>query len=229
MPDLDETLDEGTDAAPETGAGEDAPTPWGDDFNPERAWKTISHLRGREKELEAQAKQFQKLREDPDALREFLAEQGLEFAEDDEDTDVDPENAWVDDEDPDPTAELRKQVQELSQWQQQQLVNQAQAEFNEHIEQLASQEGVELDDFDRETILARSIQTGFTRDTTEKAFKSLVERNKQREQKALDAWRQSKRAPHVSASGKSATQKIDLTDPNTRAEYIDELLSSRED
>lgn len=32
--------------------------PWGDDFDPARAWKTIQHLRGREADLEREKKEF---------------------------------------------------------------------------------------------------------------------------------------------------------------------------
>jgi hypothetical protein len=73
-------------------SSEEPPAPWGDDFNPDRAWRTITHLRDREKELEQQAKQFERLRNDPDAFREFLSEQGYELPEeDDEPDDVEPE------------------------------------------------------------------------------------------------------------------------------------------
>lgn len=40
-----------TPAAPETQQDADTP-PWGDDFKAEKAWRTIQHLRDREKELE---------------------------------------------------------------------------------------------------------------------------------------------------------------------------------
>jgi hypothetical protein len=66
----------------------EAPAPWGDDFNPDRAWRTITHLRDREKELEKQAKEFERLRNDPDAFREFVSELGYELPEDDDEPDT---------------------------------------------------------------------------------------------------------------------------------------------
>lgn len=72
---------------------EGSPAPWGDDFNPERAWNTITHLRGREKELESEAKQWKQFREDEEFRRQQLSELGYEFEEDDEDDDTDDELA----------------------------------------------------------------------------------------------------------------------------------------
>lgn len=72
----------------------ETPVPWGDDFNAERAWKTITHLRDREKELEKQAKEFERLQSDPDAFREFVSQRGYELPDEDEpepDEDESPE------------------------------------------------------------------------------------------------------------------------------------------
>ena len=70
---------------------EGPPPPWGDDFNPERAWQTITHLRGREKELESEAKTWKQFREDEEFRRQQLAELGYEFEEEQEDEDDDYE------------------------------------------------------------------------------------------------------------------------------------------
>ncbi len=69
----------------------EAPAPWGDDFDPSRAWQTITHLRDREKELEKQAKEFERLQSDPDAFREFLSQRGYELPEEDDELEHDDE------------------------------------------------------------------------------------------------------------------------------------------
>lgn len=74
------------------------------DFDPDRARRTIDHLRSREKELEQQAKEFDRLQNDPDAFKEFAERLGYDF------DDGAPEPVF---DDPDPIAELRSEVESL--------------------------------------------------------------------------------------------------------------------
>lgn len=89
MSDLEDPADVPVETAqdavePNEPSSTESPAPWGEDFDKDRAWRTITHLRDREKELEPQAKQFERLRNDPDAFREFLSEQGYELPEEDD-------------------------------------------------------------------------------------------------------------------------------------------------
>jgi hypothetical protein len=63
--------------------------PWGDDFNPERAWKTILTQRDREKELESDAKAWKRFREDEEFRRQELAGLGYELNEDTDEEEYD--------------------------------------------------------------------------------------------------------------------------------------------
>lgn len=69
--------------------------PWGDDFNPERAWKTILSQRDRERELESEAKAWKRFREDEEFRREQLSELGYEFEEPPEEEDEDDEPQFL--------------------------------------------------------------------------------------------------------------------------------------
>jgi hypothetical protein len=106
---------ESAEAAQSAVETEGSPPPWGDDFNPERAWQTITHLRDREKELEPDSKAYKRLQEDEDALREFLAERGFEV---DDQEDPEPEADF--DEEDDPTAHLQSRLDQFEQWKEQQ-------------------------------------------------------------------------------------------------------------
>ncbi len=211
---MTEHSDDGTpdheDAAP-TDAAESVqstvdptPPPWGDDFNPERAWQTITHLRGREKELEADAKNWGRLREDPDYQRQVLADLGFEVEDAD---DQDDEDEYLDDDDP--VAPIRKELSELQQWKAEQAASQARAEFNQHLDRLAGDAKVDLDDDDRDYLLNRSIKAGFNPQATEAAFTAFVERQKRLEQQAIERYSKSKRSPAAPQSGRSGEQTID--------------------
>lgn len=76
------------DAVEPTEPSSESPAPWGEDFNPDRAWRTITHLRDREKELEKQAKEFERLQNDPTAFRALAEQYGYEIPEDEPEEDV---------------------------------------------------------------------------------------------------------------------------------------------
>lgn len=196
-----ELVDESADTAQSADVADGSPAPWGDDFDAERAWKTISHLRRREAELESDAKAWKRFREDEDARRETLTELGYEFDEADEDDDD-----FVVDETPTqiPKA-LQKELDELKSWRSQQEQRQARQQFDDHISELASQSEVSLSQFEKQAVLAASIQSGFNPKSTEAAFKELLEYKRAEEQRIIEQYGQSKKAPRFSSSGKSAT------------------------
>ena len=165
-PDL---VDESAEAAQSVEVADGSPPPWGDDFDAARAWQTISHLRGREKELESDAKAWKRFREDEDARRETLTELGYSIADDD-DEDLDDED--FDDE---PVTQvpkaLQKELDELKTWRSQQEQKEARQAFDDHLNSLAQGAEIELSPFERRAILAASIEAGFKPQHTEKAFK----------------------------------------------------------
>src|SRR5688500_13361811 len=98
--------------AAQVAATEPAAPPWGDDFDAQRAWETITKLRGFEK----QAKEFERIQSDDDARAEWLKSQGYEIA-DDEPDDSDDEELFEED---DPIAPVRTELEEIKQWKAQQ-------------------------------------------------------------------------------------------------------------
>jgi hypothetical protein len=202
-----------------------APAPWGDDFNPERAWQTISHLRGREKELESKAKQFERLAEDEDALREFLAERGFTFDEDDEE---EPFDGTTED---DPTAELRTKLSELEQWKAQQEAERGLAQFNKDLDGFAKEASVELSDLDREFILSQTIKGGNNPKAAKAAFDRFVEHRQAQEKAILDRYLKSKTegVPSPPQPGKAGKAEFDPTDRKARRARLAQIVAAGDD
>ena len=208
------------DVSADAAQGADAdstPVPWGDDFNPEKAWRTITHLRGREKELETEAKAWKRFREDEEYRRQQLGELGYEFDEEDlEDED--------DFEDPEPAAipkQLQKELDDLKSWRSQQEQREARQAFDSHLDRLAAQSEVELSAFEKRSVLAASIENGFTPDATEQAFKDLVEWRSGFEKQVIDRYGKSKQAPNTPPQpGKAGEQSVDLTDRKARRAHF---------
>jgi hypothetical protein len=118
-----------------------SPPPWGEDFNPERAWNTISHLRS----FEDDAKTFRKLKEDPEARNDFLRGLGYEV-EDPDAPEAEATPEWEAEEDP-----IAREVAELREWRDQQVQAQEKAEvqnlwvgWESYIKEQAKEAGVEL-------------------------------------------------------------------------------------
>lgn len=201
---------------------QEAPPPWGEDFNPERAWKTITHLRGREKELESEAKALERLRSgsDPDALREIADAYGFEIPEDDSDVDIP---------DLEPEDDVRRQVRELAEWREQQEQQKAIDEFRSHVNKLSKDAGLELDDDEVQTVFARSIAKGFTPDATTEAFQWLTGRYSAVEQKAIEKYLQSKSGvPTPPQPGKAGAPQLDPSDRKARQAHFEALIAAEE-
>jgi hypothetical protein len=199
----------------------EAPVPWGDDFNPERAWKTITHLRDREKELEKQAKEFERLQQDDSAFKDFVSQRGYEIP------DEEPEEPEYDLNE-DPTADIRKTVDELRQWREQQEVDKALTAFNKDIDAKATEASVNLDKVDRDWLLQESIKGGFTTDAVNNAFSQLAERNKQLEQAAVERYLASKRAPTPPQPGKAGAPEFDPRDRRARQAHFEALVAAEQ-
>jgi hypothetical protein len=207
---------EAAQSAPET---TDAPPPWGEDFDAARAWQTITHQRRREAELEAVAKEFERLKSDPDAQKEFISGLGYEVEEDDIEDDEPGTNPDV--------AALKQQLDDLAQWREQREAEERAAAFNADVDRLAEEADVELDSDDREWIAYRAskAQGGFTPEAVQAAFKALYDRDIARAQRYGERLKNSKKAPVVSPPGVPATPApTDLDDPQARVKFMLERM-----
>lgn len=195
----------------EAAAEATTPPPWGDDFNPERAWNTIQKQRDREKELEAEAKELHRLRNDPEAQKEFLESLGFEVPEDDDE----PEETVEDD-------PINPRLSALEQKIQEREAAEAAKAFEDHLDELAKGKELELTPRQRKQILRDSIDAGFSPEATEKAFNELVDELTDYERRAIERYTGSKKTPTVPPSSKSATQTPDLDDPKARQAWLKE-------
>ena len=211
-------------AEPGTPAPDTPPPPGGAEFDPARAWQTITHLRDREKELESEAKQAKALREDPNALREFLADLGYELP-DDEDDDLE-----TDFEEDDPIAPLRSEVQSIQEYIAEQRAERTVDAFAKHLSQLSADAELELSDRDKQIVFrdALDMKGGLNKANTEAAFKAHTDYLRSYESRVREGWQQSKKAPAAATnSGKSATQVPDLDDPRQRQAWMLEQMEKR--
>jgi hypothetical protein len=207
---------EAAQSAPETTDSE--PAPWGDDFDQQRAWRTITHQRDQLKEFERAAKEYERLKSDPDAQREFLDSLGYEVEEDDIDTDEPGENPDV--------AALKQQLQDLAQWREQEEAARREAAFRKDVGALAEQAEVELDNDDLEWIAFRASKTGEVNAASVKAaFDALYERDIARAQRYGERLKNSKKAPVVTPQGAAATPAPpDLDDQAARHRWMLERM-----
>jgi hypothetical protein len=206
---------EAAQSAPET---TDAPPPWGEDFDAARAWQTITHQRKREAELETVAKEYERLKSDPDAQKEFLSTLGYEVEDDDDMFDEQPqENPEV--------AALKKQLEDLSTWRDREEAQRREAAFNADLDRLADKAEVELDPEDRELIAYLASKNGpenFTPQAVEQAFEALLARYEQNAQRSMERMKKGKKAPVVTPAGTSAVP----TPPNldSHADRVKHML-----
>lgn len=222
---MSEDLESAVEAEETTPQGEveESSPPWGEDFQPEKAWKTITTQRESERELKERLKQEQSVWDDEDALRERLKAAGFEIAEDEEDVDDDEDLASYEDES---QSEYDKRIAALEAREQERQANAAVQQFKDHVNELAAKAEIELDDDDVEFLFTKSVNQGFTEKATEAAFEKYVERQKFREAQILERYRGSKKAPHISSSGQAASKTVDLDDPRARADYLDEKFGA---
>ena len=217
-----------------------SPPPWGDEFDAQRAWNTINHLRDRERELDTSHKALERLRggDDLDTFRDLAAAYGFEIPEDEEQgpdedlfNDVPADDPYL------PRInEVAQKVDPVIEWVQDQQLEQALGAFNKHVNELAEKVSTEdnpfeLDDDDRSLLLAASIQGGFNEKATEDAFNKYKARIDARtraeevaEAEAQEAYKRSKKAPHVTSAGKPGTEVPSLdTHEDRMTWYIDQL------
>lgn len=202
-----------------------APAPWGDDFNPERAWQTITHLRGREKELESDAKAWKRLQEDETAFNDLLTQRGYEVeapAEYDVEAAEDPDD--------DPIRPLTQKLSELEQWKAQQEQQASLDMFHKDIAGFAADAKVELTDDDRFLLLQKTLQTGGNPTAAKKAFDAHVELIKAREKSIIDRYLKSKSdgVPSAPQPGKAGRAEFDPTDGKARKARMEAIIAAEQ-
>lgn len=215
-------------AAPETTTAvtEDAP-PWGDDFDPQRAWNTIQTQRARETELE---QQFKALREDPKALSEFLSELGYELPDDDDDTDEDTFLEDDPDEDDPLAARLKDLERKLAEREQKESAQAEEAQLNQMLEGVEKQFASISPDIDEQQKV-QLLNDARLLPLTEQGLPDVKAAHEAREafiQSQLDArlkgWAGTKDGQVVNPVGAAGTQVPDLDDPVQRRAYMKQKL-----
>lgn len=224
MSDVPETPDgaaEATQGVVEHAAPETTTPPWGDDFQPEKAWGTIENLRRREKELEQSERELKALRSDPDRFREFASQHGYEFEEE-------PVEEPVYDEGYDPVA---AKVDALEQKIQQQEIAQTVKAIESHIDELASSAGVKLTARERQLVFQQSVSDGqpISEARTEQTFRDHVEWVKQLRDEGREEFIQSKRAPTPPPTGTSGEPQFDHSSPAAREARMAAIIQARMD
>ncbi len=216
-----ETTDAAQDAVePDNTPSVEESAPWGDDFDANRAWNTIQNLRAREKELEKDAAEYKRLTSDPDAYYEHGTRQGwVEL----EDTPEEPEDAEPDD------APWSRDVAELKAWKEQQEQAAALDAFNSDLNKLAGDAEVELSAAQRKLIMVESLNNGWNQKATAEAFESLKADLEAQEQRAIDRYLASKKAPSPPRAGKAGEAVFDPTDRDARQRRMAEVAQATED
>lgn len=174
--------------------------PWGDDFDAQRAWDTITKLRGFEK----QAKEFERIQSDEEARAEWLKSQGYEITDDDEEADDPDEEDFEFEDDERPTEVRDPRVDDL-------LAERAQTQIRTDLDRFNAESGWELDDDDRRAIEVRARlqggDKGFGPKELEAAHKWFIDRLERAASAGVERAKKPKpKAPHVTRGGKAATE-----------------------
>ena len=222
MPDTpDIEAAESAEAAQDAVPDNPSENPWGEDFDAPRAWNTVQNLRAREKELEPAAKAFSRLEsgEDFDTFKTLAEKYGFEVAEEEPGSD-----ALYDDDDDGDDDPVDPRLSKVEKWIEEQEARAAKAAFDEHLERLQTENELELPKPLQEAIYVQSINNGFGPKATEAAFNAVKEALSERDKRVVESYLESKKAPHVTPAGQSATESIDLHDPKQRQDRMIERL-----
>ncbi len=216
----DETTTDQVDTpAPEAEVVETStPAPWGDDFNPERAWSTITHLRGVEKELEPKAKSYERLTggEDLDAFKELAERYGFDIP------DEEPEEEFG--EDP-RLSEYDKKIAAIEQWKSEREAQEAANAFISDVNGWAKEKGMASDDepLDDEKmqfifLRANANPKGLNQESAKEAFDAFVKL-------FPEEVAEPPKAPRKPISGQAASQVPDLETTADIVAHIKRQLS----
>lgn len=193
-------------------------TPWsGEEYQPERAYQTIQHLRGFEK----QAREFDRLQNDPQALEQFLT--GLGYAVEDP--------SEQQDEFADPTEQLAARLEQLEQSlsarDERDNSEQRAVQVRQLVDRQLEQLGV-TDEEDGNDILAYAIHALPPTEDGLPDVKGAFDRFQTRQQAHQKQWVQSKRAPHTLAGGGEGTKQPPRDTHEQRVAYAMQRLQDAE-
>lgn len=173
-------------------------------------------------EIQSDAERFRALQSDEDARLEQLRSWGFEVEDGATDEQDDDLSGYEDDTQPDPRVDqLQNQLNGL-------LQRQAIDEFNKDLDAAATEADIKLSQRDRVIIQRDSMENGFNPDATRKAVDALKAEREELRKQAIEEYRSSKKAPHISSVGKGATQAPDLDDPQARVEWMTRRLLDAE-
>jgi hypothetical protein len=114
-------------------------------------------------------------------------------------------------------SELERQVTELRQIEQQRQAQQLASQVVTHIEQLAKDSGLELDEDDLRDVFDSAIGGDeVNTEATVAAFKQFADRQKARHDKWLKSYLASKQPAAQIPSGQPGTEKVDLSNADNR-------------
>jgi hypothetical protein len=182
--------------------------PWGDDFDADRAWRSIQAGRETEKELKERLRAAEAAWDDEDAAYQRVSEKYKHWLEDDGSVESDDDDEYEDDDDP-----REAQLKELAdrqaahdQWITEQKDQAQLRAYHADVDTVQAEKEVEFDQDDRVLIAQKAASYNndgkpFTKKELEKAVDWLIARDERVAQARLDRLKSSKRAPHVSAGG----------------------------
>jgi hypothetical protein len=182
--------------------------PFEGEFDAARARRTIDNLRAREKELETQAREYQRLTSDPSAFTEFGAQQGwveLPEVEEPEYTNYAPEPA------PDP------RIDELVAWRDEQNALSVKAAFDRDLDALASKAGLEVDDDDRMSLLVKAVNLSSGNlgpDQTAEVFEAFAAKREAERRAWIESYTKTKQAPAPPVDGPQGEPRFDTSGMN---------------
>lgn len=221
MPDLEDAAVEGEpdlSAEAAQGAAETEAPPWGDDFQPEKAWNTITKQRESEKELKDR---LRALEEDDEAFLELARKRGFQVEDtDDDDEDTGADDLFEDDDDPrfQKLTELEKRTQAQDEWIKQQQHEQLVDGFEKVVADASKEtDWPDLTQRSKQRIWdeAHADPKGFSREAIERAHKSELEFLDSIATQGVERAKKPKpKAPHVTRGGQAATQTPGWSDMN---------------
>lgn len=166
------------------------------------------------------------LRTSPEAKEQFFRQLAVEHGYQLEDPDPEPMVATDDGEPPAWAAELLadKETRELAS---------VASEMLDHIDQLAEGKKLELTVKQRDAIFREARDAGAHQASngkmvTERVFDEWFDDLSAAEQKAVERYRKSKRAPRVPAPGQPGTAQVDLKDPKQRRAVMAAAIADAE-
>lgn len=197
----EEPVETAQDAVEPTEPASPEAAPFDGEFDADRARRTIDHLRDRERELEKQAKQFERLQNDPEAFREFVSAQGYEIPEDE-----------PDDEPVAPTFHDPRVDQLLAEREQERLNQLVMEHAAKDVEEIQTELGRKLSEKELKNLgeLAIPDENGIPRVSL--AWQRL---NDLRADWQKD-WIEGKKTPSTPPTGSQGSEKFDIRDPDQR-------------